>query len=295
MRDPIAVAVSPDGANVYVAGSYSYCVVVFDRDLSDGTLTFSQSICRFSHFGVSGSLRWRQMEIKSMRPVTTSNTITMRWRSMPGTRCSWPAEVRRGSSRGDQFGDRTPRAHDVALTRSAVMCLSRRTSLWRPSSASNHRGLRFIDDDFTWRGGGRHSSAIPDRISADGLDLFMVLRVAGRVQVAGSFLRRLRIPANLREVERRRRSREREQPTEKPVWSQQANFTQNSEPPIDSGGTSDEYYEQSGPARNGPCDRYRWTNGARPRGGLPQVRGSLRHPRGCFGRGRLGQSRARRG
>ena len=56
MRDPIAVAVSPDGANVYVAGSYSYCVVVFDRDLSDGTLTYSQSICGFSHFSVSGSL-----------------------------------------------------------------------------------------------------------------------------------------------------------------------------------------------------------------------------------------------
>ena len=50
MREPVALAVSPDGANVYVAGSYSSCIVVFDRDLVDGTLTYSQSICGASVF-----------------------------------------------------------------------------------------------------------------------------------------------------------------------------------------------------------------------------------------------------
>ncbi len=47
MTQPASLAISPDGANVYVAGSFPVesCIVVFDRDLSDGTLTYSQSIC----------------------------------------------------------------------------------------------------------------------------------------------------------------------------------------------------------------------------------------------------------
>jgi DNA-binding beta-propeller fold protein YncE len=44
MNGPASLAVSPDGANVYVAGNGS-CIVVFDRDLYDGTLSYNQSIC----------------------------------------------------------------------------------------------------------------------------------------------------------------------------------------------------------------------------------------------------------
>ena len=51
MTQPASLAISPDGANVYVAGSFvvESCIVVFDRDLSDGTLTYSQSICSSSY------------------------------------------------------------------------------------------------------------------------------------------------------------------------------------------------------------------------------------------------------
>ena len=54
MNGPASLAVSPDGANVYVAGGW--CIVFFDRDLSDGTLTYNQSICGVTDFSQPSSL-----------------------------------------------------------------------------------------------------------------------------------------------------------------------------------------------------------------------------------------------
>ena len=56
MHQPVALAVSPDRANVYVAGSGSSCIVVFDRYVYDGTLTYSQSICSVTDFSRPSSL-----------------------------------------------------------------------------------------------------------------------------------------------------------------------------------------------------------------------------------------------
>ena len=50
MKGPVALAVTPDGANVYVAAATYSCIVVFDRNLSDGILTYNHTICN----GLSG-------------------------------------------------------------------------------------------------------------------------------------------------------------------------------------------------------------------------------------------------
>jgi DNA-binding beta-propeller fold protein YncE len=52
MMQPAALAVSPDGAHVYVAGNgvSSGCIVIFDRDPVDGTLTPTPSFCGLAGF-----------------------------------------------------------------------------------------------------------------------------------------------------------------------------------------------------------------------------------------------------
>jgi DNA-binding beta-propeller fold protein YncE len=55
LGEPVAVELSPDGKNVYVAGSDYSCFVVFERHPTDGTLSHSQTVSPASWFDYSCS------------------------------------------------------------------------------------------------------------------------------------------------------------------------------------------------------------------------------------------------